>query len=252
MLLASWNVNGIRAILQKNFFEFLADASPDILCVQETKARPEQVDLHLSDYHAYWNAAERPGYSGTAVFTRIHPNAVHHGMGLEEHDREGRVLTLEFDDWILVNVYTPNSGRDLERLQYRYREWDPAFLAYVNGLQNRKPVIFCGDLNVAHREIDLHDPSGNRGNAGFTDEEREGFDRILQAGYLDAFREFCDEGGRYTWWSYVTRARSRNAGWRIDYFCVSPQLRSRLCDASILDNVMGSDHCPVTIELTAG
>jgi exodeoxyribonuclease-3 len=249
MLLVSWNVNGVRAILQKGFLDFVERCGPDVLCLQETKAHPDQVNLPMPGYHAFWNAAQRRGYSGTVVFSRKKPLGVANGMGIEKHDREGRVITLEFQDFHLVNVYTPNAGGDLERLDYRAREWDVDFLEYVLKLQKRKPVVFCGDLNVAHQEIDLAHPASNRQSAGFTDEERAGFDRIVQAGFVDTFREFHKDGGHYTWWSYITRARERNIGWRIDYFCISPALRPRLRKAAILPEVMGSDHCPVSIQL---
>ena len=249
MLLVSWNVNGVRAILQKGFLDFVERSRPDVLCLQETKAHPEQVNLPMPGYHAFWNSAVRRGYSGTAVFSKKKPLFVTNGMGIEKHDQEGRVITLEFGDFFLVNVYTPNAGRDLERLDYRAREWDVDFLRYVLKLQKRKPVVFCGDLNVAHKEIDLANPASNHHNAGFTDEERAGFDRIVGAGFVDTFREFHQEGGHYTWWSYITRARERNIGWRIDYFCISPALRPRLKEAAILPEVMGSDHCPVSIQL---
>ncbi|MBN2329471.1 MAG: exodeoxyribonuclease III [Candidatus Omnitrophica bacterium] len=247
MRLMSWNVNGIRAVLKKGFLDFLSAEDPDILCIQEMRALPEQVDLPLNGYHVFWNPAERKGYSGTAVFSKIKPIHAAFGMGAPQHDAEGRVITLEFDDYYLVNVYTPNAGRGLERLAYRSQEWDPAFLHYVKTLEKSKPVVFCGDLNVAHKEIDLANPKGNEGNAGFTPEERQGFDRIVKSGFLDAFREFKQDGGHYTWWSYFGRAREKNIGWRIDYFCLSPELRPHLQNADIHPHVMGSDHCPVSI-----
>ena len=253
MRLISWNVNGIRAVLKKNFTEFLADYQPDILCLQETKARPEQVDLPLemNGYHAYWNAAEKAGYSGTAIFTRREPIHVTNGMGIDEHDREGRVITAEFEHFYLVTVYTPNSQNELRRLPYRER-WDAAFLAYCQSLEKNKPVIFCGDLNVAHREIDLARPKQNRRNAGFSDEERAGFDRITEAGFIDTFRHFYpDIEGTYSWWSYRAGARGKNIGWRIDYFCVSPGLLEQIQQAEILTDVLGSDHCPVMLEISA-
>jgi exodeoxyribonuclease-3 len=249
MRLISWNVNGIRAVLKKGFLDFVQTENPDILCLQEVRARPEQVDLDLQGYHVFWNPAERPGYSGTAVFSRTEPLGARYGMGIGKHDAEGRVITLEYEDFHLVTVYTPNSKGDLSRLDYRGREWDVAFLDYVRRLEKKKPVVFCGDLNVAHQEIDLARPKENRGCNGFTDEEREGFGNIVQAGFIDTFREFCDEGSHYTWWSYIRKAREKNLGWRIDYFCISPSLRPRLKDASILAHVMGSDHCPVAIEM---
>jgi len=247
--LVSWNVNGIRAAIGKGLVESVAAMAPDVLCLQEVRALPEQVDLELPGYQAFWNPARRRGYSGTAVFTRRRPSGVVNGMGIPELDDEGRVLTLEFEDFFLVNCYTPNSGSNLARLEFRTTVWDPAFLAYCQSLAGRKPVIFGGDLNVAHKDIDLYDPRGNRGSAGFTDEERAGFDRIIESGFIDTFRQFNSAGGNYTWWSYIRQARARNRGWRIDYFCISPGLRDRLVSADILADVTGSDHCPVTITL---
>lgn len=249
--LVSWNVNGLRAILQKGFLEFLEQTAPDALCLQETKAHPGQVNLVLpAGYQAFWNPAKRPGYSGVAVITRREPLDVRAGIGIEKHDQEGRVLTLEYKNFFLVNVYTPNSGQELARLPYRHQEWDPDFLSYVHALREKKPVVFCGDLNVAHREIDLARPASNHKNAGFTDEERAGFDNIVAEGFLDSFRTlYPDLKDQYTWWSYRMRAREKNVGWRIDYFCLSPELRPHLKEASILSGVMGSDHCPVAVEL---
>ncbi|MFW6286354.1 MAG: exodeoxyribonuclease III [Candidatus Sumerlaeota bacterium] len=249
MRIVSWNVNGLRAILRKNFMEFLDEDQPDILCLQEIKAKPEQVKLELDGYHVFWNSAQRPGYSGTATLSKVEPLDVRTGTEKNKIDEEGRVLTLEFEDYFLVNVYTPNSGNELKRLDFRYGNWDPKFLKYVRRLEKDKPVIFCGDLNVAHTEIDLANPDTNHMNAGFTDQEREGFDKIVAAGFIDTFREFYQDGGHYSWWSYRTRARERNVGWRIDYFCISPALRPRLEKAEILDQVLGSDHCPVAIEM---
>lgn len=249
MKLISWNVNGIRAALKKGFLDYLAEENPDIICLQETKACPEQVDLDLPDYHPYWNCAEKKGYSGVTVFTRPEPLEVVNGMDLPEHDKEGRVITLKYPDFYLVNVYTPNSQRGLTRLDYRTKEWDAAFLNYLKELEKERPVIFCGDLNVAHKEIDLANPKSNRRNAGFTDEERASFDRYIEAGFIDTFREFVKEGGHYSWWSYMAQARARNIGWRIDYFLISPALRPRLKDAFIRPEVMGSDHAPVGIIL---
>ena len=248
--LISWNVNGIRSILEKGFLSFITQENPDILCLQEVRAHPEEVQLDLPEYHSYWNAAPKKGYSGIATFTKLKPSAVTKGMGILEHDGEGRVLALEYDDFFLVNVYTPNSKRDLSRLGYR-EVWDKDFLAYVKTLEKKKPVVFCGDLNVAHKEIDLTHPQSNRHNHGFTDEERAGFDRIVKAGFIDTFREFFEDGGHYTWWSQMNNCRKRNIGWRIDYFCISKSLRPRLDDASILPHVIGSDHCPVGIALNA-
>jgi len=249
VFLVSWNVNGIRAVLKKGFLGFVKKTDPDILCLQETRARREDVTLDLPDYHVFWNPAERKGYAATAIFTKVEPLSCAFGIGKPEHDKEGRVITLGFPDYFLVTVYTPNAGRELERLAYRTERWDPAFLRYVKKLEKKKPVVFCGDLNVAHKEIDLARPRANVGNAGFTPEERRGFDRIVAAGFIDTFREFTREGGHYTWWSYMGRARAKNIGWRIDYFCISPALRPRLKAAQIQPDVMGSDHCPVSITL---
>lgn len=250
MRLISWNVNGIRAVLKKNFLAFIETAAPEVLCVQETKAAPEQVNLALPGYHQFWNTAERKGYAGTAIFTKIAPLSVRRDLGVAEHDREGRVLTAEFADFFLVNVYTPNAKRDLSRLQYRV-QWDADFLKFLQRLERKKPVVFCGDLNVAHTEIDLANPKANVGNHGFTPEERAGFDNFIKHGFLDSFREFHREGGHYTWWSQIGNARRRNVGWRIDYFCLSAVLRPRLQKAFILPEVTGSDHCPVGIVLAA-
>lgn len=249
MKILSWNVNGIRSILKKGFLDFVRNQGPDLLCLQEVRADRAAVDFKLPGYRDYWNSAEsRAGYSGTAVWSRLVPLEVFYGMGAEKHDREGRILGLEFKSFYLVNVYTPNSKRDLSRLPYR-EEWDRDFLEFLKKLEQRKPVVFCGDLNVAHKEIDLANPESNRGNHGFTDEERAGFDRLLESGFLDTFREFSDEGGHYTWWSQMNGCRSRNVGWRIDYVCLSKSLRPYLHDAFILPEVMGSDHCPVGIDL---
>ena len=250
MKLVSWNVNGLRAILKKGFVDFINRQDPDILCIQETKASADQVELdfpHLP--HRYWNAAQKKGYSGTAVFSSVNPLNVTTGIGIENHDSEGRVITLEYPLFYLVNVYTPNAQRGLTRLEYRHGEWDPAFLSYLKKLEKKKPVVVCGDLNVAHREIDLANPAANRNNAGFTDQERQGFDNLVAAGFIDTFREFEKGGGHYSWWSYMNNAREKNIGWRIDYFLISPALRPRLKSASILPDVMGSDHAPVVIEL---
>jgi len=250
MILISWNVNGIRAVLKKNFAAFIETAAPEVLCVQETKAAPEQVSLALPGYQQFWNTAEKKGYAGTAIFTKIAPLSVRRDLGVDEHDREGRVLTAEFADFFLVNVYTPNAKRDLSRLAYRV-QWDADFLKFIKRLERKKPVIFCGDLNVAHTEIDLANPKANVGNHGFTPEERAGFDNFVKHGFVDSFREFHREGGHYTWWSQIGNARSRNVGWRIDYFCISAVLRPRLQKAFILPEVTGSDHCPVGIVLAA-
>lgn len=248
MKLVSWNVNGLRSILGKGFQDYLIETDADLVCLQEIKARPEQVDHDFAGYHIHWNPAVRPGYSGTAILTRKKPISVANGIGRPEHDNEGRVITAEFQDFFLVNVYTPNSKRELTRLDYRTREWTPAFVSYLTSLEKRKPVIFCGDMNVAHREIDLARPKENIRNAGFTIEEREAFDRVLDAGFLDSFREFESSGGHYTWWSYQSGARERNIGWRIDYVCVSHAIRSALRSAFIQPDVGGSDHCPVGID----
>nr|WP_281062975.1 exodeoxyribonuclease III [Methanococcus maripaludis] len=242
----SWNVNGIRACLKNGFMDFLERESPDIMCIQETKVQSGQVQLGLDGYFQYWNYAERKGYSGTAIFTKIKPNNVILGMENSEHNNEGRVITLEFDEYYLVNVYTPNSQRGLTRLEYR-QKWDEDFLGYIKTLETKKPVVFCGDLNVAHKEIDLKNPKTNVKNAGFTPEERSGFDNIVNSGFLDTFREFNKEPDNYSWWSYRFSARAKNIGWRIDYFCISKILRDNLKDAFIMPEVMGSDHCPVGI-----
>lgn len=250
MKFISWNINGLRAAIRNGFGDFATRAQPDVLCLQETKATPEDVDLGFlgDDYHAYWNCAEKKGYSGTLILTRTEPLRSNLGIGIAEHDREGRVITLEFADHFLVNVYTPNSQRGLLRLPYRER-WDRDFLKYLEKLEKSKPVIFCGDLNVAHTEIDLANPKSNRLNAGFTDEERAAFTRIIDAGFIDTFREFETGPDHYSWWSYRSDARARNIGWRLDYWCISSSLRPRLQAAAILPEVMGSDHCPVIMEL---
>ncbi|MBR1931123.1 MAG: exodeoxyribonuclease III [Lachnospiraceae bacterium] len=249
MKLISWNVNGIRACLQKGFMDFFQEIDADIFCLQETKLQAGQVELDLPGYHQYWNYAEKKGYSGTALFTKQEPIAVTYGIGVEEHDKEGRVITAEFADYYVVTVYTPNSQRELTRLAYRM-EWEQAFLDYINGLDEKKPVIFCGDLNVAHKEIDLKNPKTNHKNAGFTDEERERFGIVLENGFVDSFRHFYpDLEGAYSWWSYMGGARAKNVGWRIDYFVVSERLKERLKDAKIHSAIMGSDHCPVELDL---
>lgn len=249
--LISWNVNGLRAVLRKNFLDYLAEEDPDVLCLQETRARPEDIEpLWPTAYASYWNVAEQRGYSGTALLTKIPPLEVTRGIGVAEHDREGRVLTAEFPDFFLVNVYVPNSQRELTRLAYRQR-WDRAFLRYLRRLERRKPVIFCGDLNVAHTALDLANPKANVGNHGFTPEERAGFDALVRAGFIDTFRAFEPGGGHYTWWSSMPGVRARNVGWRIDYFLLSPALRPRLKSAFIRSGVLGSDHCPVGCEIEA-
>ena len=250
MKLISWNVNGLRACMQKGFLEFLEQADADVFCLQETKLSEGQLELELPGYHQYWNYAEKKGYSGTALFSKEEPLSVTYGIGAEEHDHEGRVITAEFADFYVVTVYVPNSQRELTRLAYR-QQWEEAFLSYIQSLEEKKPVIFCGDLNVAHREIDLKNPSSNRHNAGFTDEERACFTKVLESGYVDTFRYFYPElTGVYSWWSYMFQARAKNAGWRIDYFVASERLKERLKDAKIHTQILGSDHCPVELELT--
>lgn len=249
MKLISWNVNGLRACVTKGFLDFFREADADVFCLQETKLQAGQIELELPGYYQYWNSAVKKGYSGTAVFSKKEPLSVSYGIGIEQHDQEGRVITLEFPDFFVVTVYTPNSQEGLVRLDYRMR-WEEDFLAYLKKLEQKKPVIFCGDLNVAHREIDLKNPKTNRKNAGFTDEEREKMTKLLQAGFIDTFRYFYPEQeGIYSWWSYRFQARIKNAGWRIDYFLVSDCLKDRLADAQIYTDVMGSDHCPVGLIL---
>jgi len=249
MKLISWNVNGLRAVLKKNFLEFLDSERPDILCLQETKCTPDDVEpLWPAQYQTFWNSAKKRGYAGTAIFVKNRPVTVAPHIGIVEHDQEGRVLTAEADDFFLVNVYVPNSKRDLSRLPYR-QTWDRDFLAYLKKLEKKKPVIFCGDLNVAHTEIDLANPKANVRNHGFTIEERNGFSAFVKAGFVDTFREFEPGGGHYTWWSVFSGARARNIGWRLDYFLISQSLRPRLKSARILPKILGSDHCPVEIEL---
>jgi len=245
----SWNVNGIRAVMKKGFMEFFEEEMPDILCLQETKATEEQAELDLPGYTMWWNSAQKKGYSGTAIFSRHKPLNVSYGLGIAKHDTEGRVITLEFEKVFVVTVYTPNSKDDLARLPYRHQEWDVDFLRYVVELEKKKPVIFCGDLNVAHMEIDLANPKTNTKSAGFTLEERASFDKIVGAGFVDSFRHFNKDPHHYTWWSYRTAARERNVGWRIDYFCVSNSLVPNLVSAGILPHVHGSDHCPVVVEI---
>ncbi len=247
MKFISWNVNGLRACCGKGFAEAFANLDADFFCLQETKMQPGQLDLAFEGYRSYWNSAEKKGYSGTAIFSRHEPLSVTYGLGLEPHDHEGRVITLEMPDFYLVTVYTPNSQDGLRRLDYRM-EWDDAFRAYLQRLDAVKPVVVCGDLNVAHREIDLKNPKSNRKNAGFTDEERAKFGQLLEAGFTDTFRHFYpDAEGVYSWWSYRFKAREKNAGWRIDYFLVSDRLQPRLRQAAIHNEVYGSDHCPVEV-----
>lgn len=245
----SWNVNGLRACMQKGFLEYFKNAGADMFCIQESKLQEGQVQLELDGYYKYWNYAKKKGYSGTAVFTKVKPQSVKYGIGIEEHDNEGRVITLEFDDYYLVDVYTPNAKRELERLDYRMK-WEDDFRKYLKSLDIIKPVIVCGDMNVAHEEIDLKNPSSNRHNAGFTDQERGKFTQLLNAGFIDTYRYFYpDKKDAYTWWSYMFKARAKNVGWRIDYFCISERLKDRLVSACIHSDVMGSDHCPIEIEI---
>lgn len=247
MKLISWNVNGIRACVGKGFMDFFKEADADIFCIQETKMQEGQLELDMPGYYQYWNFAEKKGYSGTAIFTKREPLSVVNGIGIEEHDKEGRVITLEFEDFYMLTVYTPNSQNELARLDYRMT-WEDAFLAYLKKLEETKPVILCGDLNVAHKEIDLKNPKTNRKNAGFTDEERGKFTTLLENGFIDTFRHFYpDMEGIYSWWSYRFQARTKNSGWRIDYFLTSECLKDKLKDAGILTDIMGSDHCPVEL-----
>ena len=249
MKLISWNVNGLRAIMEKNFMDFFREADADIFCLQETKLQEGQIEMDLPGYSQYWNYAERKGYSGTAIFTRQKPKRASCGIGIAEHDREGRVITLEFEDFYMVNVYTPNSQNELARLDYRMT-WEDAFRSYLLGLKEKKPVIVTGDMNVAHQEIDLKNPKTNRKNAGFTDEERGKMTQLLASGFIDTFRYFYpDRTEIYSWWSYRFKARERNSGWRIDYFLVSEEMKERLADAKIHTEVTGSDHCPVELDL---
>ena len=250
MKFISWNVNGLRACLKKDFMESFRKLDADIFALQETKMQPDQAILELNGYRQYWNSAEKKGYSGTAIFSRREPLSVVNGIGIETHDHEGRVITMELPEFYFVTVYTPNSKRELERLSYRM-EWEDAFRAYLCGLDKKKPVVVCGDLNVAHQEIDLKNPSTNHHNAGFTDEERGKFTELLQAGFLDTFRtKYPERIGIYTWWSYLRKARETNAGWRIDYFVISERLKDKMSDATIHNEIFGSDHCPVGLELT--
>ena len=249
MKLISWNVNGLRACLGKGFLDFFREADADVVCLQETKLQPHQIELDLPGYRQYWNSAEKKGYSGTALFTRIEPLQVTYGLGLPEYDTEGRVITAEFAGFFLVCCYTPNAQRGLARLDFRMA-WEDAFRAYLMDLDRRKPVVLCGDLNVAHTEIDLKNPKTNRGNAGFSDEEREKMTELLASGFTDTFRYlYPDVTGAYSWWSYLYHARDNNAGWRIDYFIVSDRLRAQVAESKILAQVMGSDHCPVELDL---
>ena len=249
MKLVSWNVNGLRAIYKKGFEESFKELDADIFCIQETKMQEGQIELDLQGYYQYYNYAERKGYSGTAIFTKKEPLKVSYGIGIEEHDKEGRVITLEFDKFYMVNCYTPNSGRELARLEYRMT-WEDEFKKYLIKLDKQKPVIICGDLNVAHTEIDLKNQKSNRKNAGFTDEERSKIEELLNSGFTDSFRKmYPDKEGAYTWWSYMFNARANNAGWRIDYFLVSDRISKNIKDAYIYSEIMGSDHCPVGLEI---
>ncbi|MEG7283421.1 exodeoxyribonuclease III [Bacillus sp. 0909A] len=250
MKLISWNVNGLRAVMRKmDFLSYLKDEDADIVCLQETKIQDGQVDLEPEGYHVYWNYAEKKGYSGTAVFSKQKPQNVMYGIGIEEHDQEGRVITLEFENVYVMTVYTPNAKRGLERIDYRL-QWEEALLAFILELDKTKPVILCGDLNVAHQEIDLKNPKANRNNAGFSDQERGAFTRFLEAGFIDSFRYlYPDLEGAYSWWSYRAGARDRNIGWRLDYFVVSERLKGQIEDAKISAQVLGSDHCPVELRI---
>lgn len=249
MKLISWNVNGLRAIVKKGFLDIFTELDADFFCLQETKLQEGQIDLDIPGYYSFWDYAEKKGYSGTAIFTKHEPLSAAYGIGVQEHDTEGRVVTLEYDNYYVVTCYTPNSQSELKRLDYRMR-WENDFLDYLKRLDNQKPVILCGDLNVAHKDIDLKNPQRNRGNAGFSDEERAQFTTLLESGFIDTYRYFYPEKeGSYTWWNYRFNARKNNAGWRIDYFCVSKRLASQLEDAKIHDAIMGSDHCPVELTL---
>ncbi len=253
MKLVSWNVNGLRAAITKGFTQFFKDIEADIFCIQETKMQEEQLDENImaifKGYNTYWNSAEKKGYSGTAVITKNKPVSVTYGIGIEEHDKEGRVITLEFDKFYMVNCYTPNSKRELERLDYRMT-WEDAFRKYLLELNKKKPVIMCGDLNVAHKEIDLKNPKTNRRNAGFTDEERNKMTELLESGFTDSFRYiYPDKTEAYTWWSYMFKAREKNVGWRIDYFIVSDSIKEKIKDSYIYPEILGSDHCPVGLEI---
>ncbi len=248
MKLISWNVNGIRACLNKGFSDFFKAVNADIFCLQETKCQPEQINLEFEGYTSYWNSAERKGYSGTAIFTKKQPVNVTYGIGIEEHDKEGRIITLEFENFYLVTNYTPNAKRELERLDYRM-VWEDEIRKYLLELNKKKPVIMCGDLNVAHEEIDLKNPKTNKGNAGFTNEEREKMTELLNAGFIDSYRYLYPEKIEYSWWSYMGHAREKNVGWRIDYFIVSNDFRENIKDATIYTEILGSDHCPVGLEI---
>ena len=250
MKFISWNVNGLRACIGKGFLDFFHEADADFFCLQETKLQADQIQLNLPGYTQYWNYAEKKGYSGTAVFAKTQPMSVRYGIGVDELDTEGRVITLEYPDFFLVTCYTPNAQRELARIDHRMK-WEDAFLSYLKALDNEKPIVLCGDLNVAHQEIDLKNPASNRGNAGFSDEERSCFSRLLGNGFTDTFRYLHpDQIGAYTWWSYMFKARQNNAGWRIDYFIVSDRIADRIGETPIYSQVMGSDHCPVGLSLS--
>ena len=248
MKFISWNVNGFRACLTKGFEEFFKEVDADFFCIQETKMQPGQAEFETPDYHQYWYSAEKKGYSGTAIFAKKEPLSVSYGLGVEEHDHEGRAITLEYEDFYLLCVYTPNAQRELARLSYRM-EWEDALREYMKSLDSKKPVIYCGDLNVAHEEIDLKNPKTNHFSAGFSDEERGKFTELLEAGFKDTFRSLYPEEVKYSWWSYMYGARAKNVGWRIDYFVVSDRIIDRVKDSFILNEIMGSDHCPVGIEI---
>lgn len=249
MKFISWNVNGLRACMNKGFMDFFSAADADIFCLQETKLQQGQIDFAPEEYYSYWNYAEKKGYSGTAIFTKKKPLSVKYGMGIEEHDKEGRLITLEFEEFYFANVYVPNSKRELLRLDYRM-VWEDDFREYIKSLDKRKPVIYCGDLNVAHKEIDLKNPKTNHHNAGFTDEEREKMTAMLNSGFTDTFRYFYPDAKEiYSWWSYMFKSREKNAGWRIDYFISSKSLNDKLTDAKIHTNILGSDHCPVELDI---
>ncbi len=248
MKLVSWNVNGIRACVKKGFDKFFNDINADLFAIQETKLQQNQIELKLDGYYQYWNYAQKKGYSGTAIFTKTEPISVFYGINMQKHDNEGRVITLEYNDFYFVTVYTPNSQRELTRLLYRI-EWEKDFRQYIINLSNKKSVIFCGDMNVAHNEIDLKNPKTNVGNAGFTNEERQEFDKMIKAGFIDSFRYIYPNKEQYTWWSYMNNSRQKNVGWRIDYFIVSQSLQNKIIDAKIHSDILGSDHCPIELDI---
>ncbi len=248
MKIISWNVNGLRAVMGKGFLDFFYNTNADIFCIQETKMQKEQANFDFQNYYEYWNCAEKKGYSGTLILTKKKPLSESYGIGIEKHDKEGRVITLEFENFYMINCYTPNSKRELERLEYR-QQWEDDFRNYLNKLNEKKPIILCGDLNVAHQEIDLKNPKSNRNNAGFTDEERNKMTELLKENFTDSFRYLYPEKEEYTWWSYMGQARSKNIGWRIDYFIISNTLRKNLIESKIHANVLGSDHCPIELQI---